>query len=630
MQCNGSTCTAVLKDLSSYSDSACTNVASYNFQDARDCISYWINPTVGNSGESFRTIWHNGSNFNNGTFSVGCCAYLAQYCENPNCSIPSSGCKPSGCSVQAQGQYQRVVCPSMGGLSALTLSDWSFSGLTQPDSGGTYGVSVQSATELLKSACYDANPVQQIYLHSLTARFCPNLNINQYSYSGPLEDAFNRANWNNEAQALNTLSSKQVFITSECCVRPDQTNLSPSQLPVPSNEAQCHMMTCFESPICAELMKAECSSVSNDGVVWPNKAVKRGQHESNCDRWALWTAQRLSNDGAGGSIVTAPSSAGQISRSGSVPASMDQHWFSLLDYCSTVTDPMTCEGLDILSGALLLPRLQSVDSSQIFADVAAVGSSGLFTLSFSITNRGKPLSALSVFNPQPTNFQVDFGKTTLATGEQTVVTVVALNPNAETAGTTYVMSNTGGNQTVSCYNCNYDCSMLNTVTSPGAEYIPFPDQYPVAPSCFSGDSPGETWTSHTSISFLFEGKAKSSTFCSAEQVKYYFPCFGHCVWPGCQCTAEAFNCVGGYDGGCDVRYAYSGTLTSFRSCTSFAASETLFYFYDASYSNIFDQQRRDFPVLGGFSAGVVRNPADISLLSYSLFVLPLSSGVGLS
>lgn len=599
MQCSGGSCTAGYKSLKSYSDfltpgqqAACSNVLAYaqtdfgGFPDPYACLQYGFAPDPPYCC-AFQFLY----TFPNVLFALPKMANAGSVCHNPNfnsnsCQVFGPYSPPSEAGPYTKSFY--IACPNAGVIDALTASILGGDSNTQ-----SYGFSLtlQQAYDLVGPyGCYDATPLQQGALYSQTHQVCPNLDLG-FSYTSALDAALTQASWSS------------LSITVPCCARLSQTILTGD-----SNES-CSAQSCFESPQCGELLRSYCSNTINRNDVF-------------CLRWKSWTTNRLFLDNCTTSNNVFPSA-------GTYPSSMDQAFFSLLDYCAanSVTDPDVCEGLTFAAGLnnnLVFPRVDAITISDIVGEFATAMT--IQTLTFSITNRSNiPMKSLTVLTTN-TNYTITLQTQTLLPNEKTLVTVSTGLTQALPPDDVYVLSKTL-TWVGDSFNVNDDCEAVGTFfpsTNPSSLTVPQNFEYPVADACVSGDEElsfqlFDAGTTTTHFAPVFD-----SATCASLSDQHSLT-LGATVFPSCSCTSP-FGCDAGLEGRCHSSTIVSRELSSVRVCNGQGWSTTPMYFADTFswLPNTLSSLRQDFPIFGGFQVTFGSNPFNF-FLTPTLMAFPLTS-----
>jgi hypothetical protein len=457
------------------------------------------------------------------------------------------------------------------------------------------GLTLQQAYESVGPfGCYDATPLQNAQLYSQTHQVCPNLDFG-ISYTSSLDDALTQGSWS------------ALSITVPCCARVSQTNLVGD-----SNES-CSAQACFESPQCAELLRGYCSTSAN-------------RNDTFCIRWKSWTTNNLFTENCTVTGNVLPSA-------GSYPSSMDQAFFSLLDYCgaNSVTDPDVCAALTFvpaLNNNVLFPRVDAIHISDVVGEFGT--SLTIQTVTFSITNRSnismKSLTALRT----NANYTVSFQTQTLQPNEKTVVTVTTgLTEPPPEANDVYVLSKTI-TWVGDSFNVNDDCEAVGT-------FFPFQlsltepqnTDFPVADACVLGDE---------QLSYqLFDAGTTTTQFAPvldsltcASLSAQHTASLGATPFPSCSCTS-IYGCDAGYEGRCNSSTVISRQLSSVRVCSTQGWQTSPVYFADTFswLPNSLSTLRQDFPIFGGFQVTFGGNPFNF-FLTPTLMVFPLTSAFALA
>lgn len=501
------------------------------------------------------------------------------YCENPDFTFSTPPTQNATCYVTATG----AVCPTAGIIDALIAN--------QPNWGFQY--SPHEAVQRFP-VCYDATPRQQKMLFSLTHQFCPNL-PNSFSYSSDMRVLLRPPNL-------------------ECCVRDNQ-----------ADPTGCHMMECFESPICIDALREACAQDIKNDI---------------CQKWLSYSSSDES--------VVIPGD--PISSSGSNPATFDQAYMSVVDYCSNTVDKFSCASILAVGGGLLFPRFDSLHVSDIIQQLTNQDGStyslntNIQQFSFSITNMSNVLvQSLSVRQSNP-NYSVSINNRTLLPFQSTACTV-STTLTANESASFYFFSKTQVVVTDG-YNLNSDCNNTGIfVTQPGATdptlHSTISQDYFNMPSCYGGDLDVGTSSSTTSWQYSNDDNTcgTNSSYC----VPWAFDSYDY-PFPGCalQCQNASYWCgtinaalglCKKFAGQCAPRKQFYTTLSVYKTCSTQNYSNHPFYFYDSvkvDLTNPLNTSRQDFPVLGGFVASMENNIMDLSFVSQHMIVLPLTGASFLS
>lgn len=508
------------------------------------------------------------------------------FCENPAFTF-SLAPTPN---AQCYNTDENVICPTAGILDALTQSQ-------QSDPPWGFGYTPHDAVQKIP-VCYDATIRQQNMLYSLTHQFCPNLSP-AFSYSSDMRVLLQPPNL-------------------ECCVRDNQ-----------ADPTGCHMMECFESPLCIDALRSSCS---------------QNIHTDICQKW-------LSYSGSDESVVLPGDS---ISTSGSNPATFDQAYMSVLDFCSNSEDKFTCDSILAVGGGLLFPRFDSLHISDFVNQLIVQDgptyslNTNIQTFSFSITNMSNVLiQSLSVRQSNP-NYSVTIFNRTLLPFQTTgcrLTTTLTQNDSV----TTYLFSKTQVVVTDG-YNLNNDCVNFGIfvsqpgTTDPSLHSTISQDYFNNMPKCANGDL--QIGFSSMTTPWQF---GNDSNTCGTNSI-YCVPWgldWTHQPFPGCRYECETnpgfgVACPGNttfnpqcdvFKGSCAPHKQLFTTLTLIKTCTTQNYSNHPFYFYDSTkvdLTNPLNISRQDFPVLGGFVASMENNIMDLSFVSQHLVALPLTGASFLS
>jgi hypothetical protein len=517
-------------------------------------------------------------------------ANAAVLCSNPNFSTLS-------CQARFDNRYTNdyvVTCSNAGILDALTASIVA----STPVGTRSWGQGLSLAQAFAVAGpfgCYDATPLQNANLYSITHQFCPTLD-GGISYT------------TNTAVELNPASWSTLSISVACCARQSQTILTGD-----SGE-ECDAQACFQSPQCGEVLRDHCSQTAN-------------QRDVFCTRWKSWTTNGMIGVPQNTCVSPGWISAG-YPISGTFPSAMDQAMFSLLDYCTanSVTDTDLCAGLSFapaLNNNVLFPRMDAVNISDIVPQYSS--SNTVNTVTFSITNVSSRFLRSVTTLQAGSNYTVTIQNPSLYPSSRTAVTVSTAQ-TAVSAEEVYVISNTV-TWVGDSFNVEDQCEAVGTFFPsqlPASISSPQNIDFPTVNACAAGDE-------QVSLQFFDAGTtttsfppALDSTTCGT-LLMMHTDSLGATVFPSCSCTS-AFGCSGGLEGGCNSSTIVSRQLSSVRVCSTQGYQSTPIFFMDSiTYlTNVVSPFRQDFPLFGGFQAAFTVNPFNF-FLTPTLLVFPLTS-----
>lgn len=636
MDCSGPQCQSRLKTLTGDLPPSCAAALtkfSGGFKDPWHCMKYLY---YGN------------------TASAICCQYPGMYdngpdgrggnplfCENPLFTYSEDACRVQG---DPFGPGQMTVCPKAGATDAL-LYAFAESRIAPNNCSGPFragnfcvwgfGADIPLVAYIFNGdfpsgPCFDGSEQQQKYHYTMTHEFCPNLPTN-VSYSTSLRVAL----YGN--QAVQGAFKAQEFqladgLDAECCLRADQSNLT-----LPSGR-QCHAMSCFESPICASILR-DTRSLGNQTYF----SAFCSQNEANfiaCKSWTAWAVN---------SSETVLGTASSIPAVGANPSNFDQALFSILDYCRNFssTDHETCDAIEEVGGGLLFPRLDVIHMSDIIQQWYVSDESprnNLKSIVFQVTNMSTQLISSLSIEGNLTNYSFVIDNPTLLPFAQTNVTMTTNLAQPQSTFTYHLSVTT--TFTTDAYNSDGNCNKVGffstrnyydvNFSGVGANAFaqtPLPSSAYIFPTCLPGDNQvsNDSTTMFFSNSYLrrddntalcaAEGLGFGFTFCKG----YYNGCKDLCQHAGdCGGWGNDCNDCSGFDSRCDYSFYSKAILTCGTSCSSFVSKNSPYFFYDSVKTNLSNNSELNYVVLGGFAASFDLNPMDLSLKTYQLVAYPLS------